>query len=690
MKNSFSIVKIINLITLGFLLCLGCSKEDPVSPEQPDYSNLLQNVSFVPDFGPPGTPVELKDLPTLPDDGMWSLTIGNTSVPIIKSDSSYYTAIPLLFSMTDSTWPIASAAPLDVTLYLDNTGVDTAFVKISIDSLAHSNGAVDSLLQDFVDAATAMRGISLALGIDDTLLQAVCIAMDEIIQTGDNSLSAIIHGSSPIVGGDTLPKDLFSAMLVSSGTSELISRWSDSLRSMARAAPSFISKSTEISSLNDEGLAYRMQLYSLLSDFASITVGETALTWNKVSAVLGAAGIAFPPLGSIEFIVSFIISELDFILNKIAVALFPAEITSFDLDLYDHELKTGDTTEAIVHISARNNPPNITPLDIVTQIVNAMGLADWIRSRGEPSRYLPANFEEIVQNLTMWLIGVINNVLGTHFNAGTMLDVSLPTITYDSVLVRNPQLIDLLSPDYSKIEPMTESINGRAKDSTGNVTLMMATQSPGPNTLIHPILAAAGYAGGAFGNDYYTSNADTIEIVADLVLEVSLPSPIEPEGAAVLYVRAGIRRSDSTITYKPDIDIAVSIAGGTAEETSGVTDVDGIFTTVIHPSTGAVSVVAEVTATERSGVTESKTVTAEVQDHCRIIQFIHNVYYDGNIHYPLEVICDEPQTRTYFQAVQLPNEYSLYPVTAFTRMVDGTSMEGLSGAIQGFHGTQYI
>ena len=678
------------LVVLCMLTFFSCGGKNSVGTGEDTYSDLLKNVIFVPDSGPPGTPIRLVNLPHLPEDGLWSLSIGNISVPIIKSDSGYYTSIPLLFSEADSTWPTASISPLDVILYLDSIGVDTAFGKITVDSLTHANGAVDSLIQDFLDAAIAIRDISQSLGIEDTLLQAVCMAMDEIILTGDNSLYAIIHGTSPTVGNDALPEDLFSAMLVSSGTSELISRWSDSLQAIQQSASTYRrNKSMVLSSIDDEGLAYRMQMYSLLSDFSSIAVGQTALTWNQVSAVLGGAGIAFPPLGTVEFIVSFVVAELDFLFNKIALALLPSEITSFDLDFRNHQLKTGDTTEAVVYISARNNPPNITPLDIVTQIVNGMGLAEWIHGLGGPRRLLASNFNEVILNITTWFIGVVNNVLGTYFNAPTMLDVSLPSIMYDSVLVQNPQLIDLLSPDYSKIEPMSESFNGKAKDSTGNVTLMMATQSPGPNTLVHPVLVAAGYAGGAFGNDYYTSKPDTIKIVADLVLDISLPSPIDPEGAVVLHIQAGIRQSDSTITYKSGIDITVSITGGTAEETSGVTDTNGIFTTVVHPNTRADYVVAEVTASDQSGATESKTVTAEVQGTCRIVEFIHDVLITGNMYYSLELICDEPPQRCEFQATWLPHEY-WPPSLLFDWWVDGVSLQEESGTPQGYHGVLYI
>ncbi len=584
-------------ILLSMFLLLSCSDDNPVSPDDNTYSSLLDNVVFVPNSGPPGTPVELQNLATLPDVGFWSLNIGDETVPIIKTDSSYYTIIPLIFSASDSTWPIASVSPLDVTLILDSNSVDTAFGKITVDSLAHAEGAVDSLIQDFLHASDAIRDISLALGLDDTLLQAVCMAMDEIIVSGDNSLSAIIHGTSPIVDSDSLPIDLFSALLVSTGVSDMVSSWSDSLQVVQADASKYQNRQKSLVSIvDDEGLAYRMQMYSLLSGFSSQVIGQTALTWNKFSAVLGVAGIAFPPLGFIEFIVSFVVAELDFIFNKIALALLPAQITDFKLGFLNHEINTGDTTEAIVYISAKNNPPNITPLDIVTQVINGMALADWIHNLGSARRFLPADFHEIVEGLTTWYLGVINNVLGVYFNAPTMMDVSLPEIRYDSVLIYNPGLIDLISPNLSKIEPMSGSINGRAKDSTGKIGLMVTTQTSGPHTLIHPILASAGYAGGAFGDEYKTSNIDTVTVVADLALEVNFGNTITVGGANLLGVHAGYYTSDGNPRWADGVQINLSVSGGSASSTSGVTDASGFYSSMITIDSTADSVVVHVFA----------------------------------------------------------------------------------------------
>ena len=614
-KRTLQTTILFMLITIAMFLFVMCSDDNPVAPEETDYSNLLQTVVFVPDSGPPGTPVELQNLATLPDDGFWSLMIGEESVPLIKTDSSYYTIIPLIFSPSDSTWPIASVTPLDVTLYLDSTSVDTAFGMISVDSLVHADGAVDSMLTDFLNAADAIREISFALGIEDTLLQAVCMAMDEIILTGENSLSAIINGISPIVGGEALPVDLFSAILVSTGTSEMISSWSDSLQVVQAGAARYHAMHLSLAysaEIDDEGLAYRMQMYSLLEGFSSQVIGQTALTWNKVSAVLGGAGVAFPPLGFIEFIVSFVVAELDFVFNKIAIALLPAEITSFDLDYLDHEIKTGDTTVAIVYISARNNPPNITPLDIVTQVINAMALTDWINKIGIPRSLIPSNVAEIIEGLTTWMLGVINNILGAYFNTSTMMDVSLPDIKYDSIPIHHPELIDLISPAISKIEPISGSFNGTAMDSSGKVGLMVATQIPGPNTLIHPILAGAGYSGSAFGNEYRTSNTDTVTVVPTLVLKANFLDTIASKGAGALGIYAGYLTSTNDTNWSAGIDLNLHISGGHLESSSGTTDADGYLGTIVHHDSLSSEIEVSIYAEGKEESVADTTITAQI------------------------------------------------------------------------------
>ena len=88
-SNKSQLATLFIIVTTAMFLFVTCSDDNPVTSTPPDYSSLLDNVVFVPDSGPPGTPVEIQNLSVLPDAGFWSLTIGDETVPIIQTDSSY-------------------------------------------------------------------------------------------------------------------------------------------------------------------------------------------------------------------------------------------------------------------------------------------------------------------------------------------------------------------------------------------------------------------------------------------------------------------------------------------------------------------------------------------------------------------------------------------------------------------------
>jgi len=605
--------KVILINLLSVLAILNCSQKS-VDPEN-IYSNLLNDVVFVPASGPPGTIVEIQGLAQLPADTNWTLYMGGQFAPLIReADGSVYSVIPVFFAIGDSTWPTPPSAPVSVAIHFNEQPVDSVLSAITVDSLPHAPNAANNLIVDLTDGAEALRDIALALDIHDTLMLGTLDAMGEILNTGENSLTAILNGSSPMVESDSLARGLFAALLVSSGMSDLFSSWADSLESTARKVKGAGVFRVSSSSITDEGLAARMQLYSLVKDFGAIAVGNTAITWQKVSAVIGAAGVAIPAVGYFEFIVSFVVAELDFIINKLVIACFPSEITEFSLEFSSDTLNPGDTTCAIVYISAKNNPPGITPLDIIQQIVGGMRLVDWLRRIGLPRQLIQrlGNFDEIVEDVLVWYLDVINNILNTNYNAPTMMDISLPEITWDSVQVHNHGLIDLVSPDLSHIDYRIGSFNGLAKDSTGPVPLQMRTQPPGPTMWLHPILAAAGYSGGAFGDELVLSTADTVTIVPQLLVNATLPSPIMPDASVVLTVETGYATSNGGTRTAAGVDISFDIVGGTAAANSGISNSDGEFTTTVTPDAESGNVAITITATDQYGNVDSTSVSSNV------------------------------------------------------------------------------
>lgn len=615
MKTHHIVLLVSVLIALVILSCSDKST-NPNRPIDP-YGNLLDNVTFVPSSGSPGTIIELHELGTLTGDTNWTLYIGGQFAPLLRETGKpVYTVIPVFYDSGDSSWPSPPPAPVSVSIHFNGQPVDSVLSAITVDSLPHAPDASDSLIADLARGIAALRSLAVALNIPDTLLLATCDAYDEVLYTGENSLAAILNGTSSLVGVGSAGSELFSALLVSSGFADLFSNWADSLEFAAGKMAATHRITPLATDITDEGLAARMQLQQLISDFGTIAVGNTAVSWQQVSAVIGAMSIVLPVVGYFEFIVSFIIGELDFVINKLAVAMLPSEITELSLSLPPDTLHPGDTTSAVVYISAKNNPPNITPADIMMQVLGGLQITDWLRQVGVPRQALDQleDMNAVLLSVTTWFLTVINNILATNYNSPTSLDVSLPRMTWDSVQVFNPGLIDLVSPDLSKIAYLTGSFNGQAKDSVGPVTIQVRTQPSGPTTWIHPTLVALGYTNGPFGDDFVLSNADTVVICPQLVLDATLPSPIDADSSAQLDIQAGYRTSDGGTRWAGGINLFLSATGADLSFYGGSTNSTGQFSVVVTPDGSLPQIEIEIIAQGAMGTQVTDTVYADVDD----------------------------------------------------------------------------
>ncbi len=614
----FSVLLTVILVGLCIFSCSKRPTDSDTTPDYPEYNTLLDGVTFEPSSGAPGTIISMVGLDSLPADSGFSLTIGDEPAPlIVESGQTVRTAIPLYIDTTVSSWPITPSGSQRVVLLYNGVAVDTAVERLTVDSLLPAPiGTMDSVMVKLSSGASALKQIAVSIDAGDTLLMATCDAMDELLYTGTYSLTALLNGTAPVDGYDSSSAELFSALLVHSGLVDVINKWSDTLVVTARIAREFSIKQSSADFLTDKQLAARMQLHDLLAGFGSQVIGQTALDWQIASGIIGAVALAAPVVGVYEFIVSWVLGELDFIINKIAIAMLPSDVTALDLDFYNHEINTGDTTEAIVHISAKNNPPNITPADIIGQVLGGLQLTQWIQDRLGPTA--ARTLRSIIQDVVNWVLGVITNFLTANYNSPTSLDVALPQATWDSVWVHEPGMIDLVIPDLSKMGYMTGSFNGQAKDSIGPIGLQMRTQPGGPSTWVHPLLQAVGYAGGAFGDDLTTSNIDTVTIVGELALEIDFANTITVGGANVLGINAGYLDRNGTPHWAPDIDISLSVTDGSADVTSGVTDAQGHFSSIITMDSTADSVTVHIFAYGEYNSQSDTVVVANVETDGKI------------------------------------------------------------------------
>lgn len=108
------------------------------------------------------------------------------------------------------------------------------------------------------------------------------------------------------------------------------------------------------------------------------------------------------------------------------------------------------------------------------------------------------------------------------------------------------------------------------------------------------------------GEDKYWRPSDR-----ELVVEIDIASTVSPEGANPLTVRAGHREA-GTITWEPDLEVTLQVNGGSADPTSGTTDQDGEFISVMTPDPGAEEVVILAGVTDDEGVTATTTAYVQV------------------------------------------------------------------------------
>ena len=99
---------------------------------------------------------------------------------------------------------------------------------------------------------------------------------------------------------------------------------------------------------------------------------------------------------------------------------------------------------------------------------------------------------------------------------------------------------------------------------------------------------------------------------AELTAELTFPSNIESNGSGELRVRAGYIVPDKTVQWKEGISVSLSVTGGSATSTSGITDTDGYFITTIQHNGISDLISVHASLTESDGREVTKTAEAAI------------------------------------------------------------------------------
>jgi hypothetical protein len=365
------------VLALGMILVLSaCS-----SGSKPQEPNTL---TVTPLSGPPGTVLTVTGLQLTPEqlDNL-ELWVGDQPAPVILSeDGSLSTAIPLFPGPGD--WPIPPSEPQVVEVRRAGQVLGRAEPGVTVTELPQAPGGTEAVHAALLDITSAYDQLWAALPTphpeEAALWEAVSAMLHGLLTEGENSLQAVLAGTAPILEGKAVDVRLLDAVLASSGAKDYLLAYAEAFTFASTEAALHTQALYEPCDGTgaDVDLACKMQIYTVLDEYSRSVVKPTAATYaNTVGLALatvglyGGNGVAL----SVNTIIGALLGVADFIMEKVAPALFPSRITKFELHLIPH-VRVGQQTDSMILITAENQPIPITYLDLAEQVYAMIGLKD--------------------------------------------------------------------------------------------------------------------------------------------------------------------------------------------------------------------------------------------------------------------------------------------------------------------------
>lgn len=509
-------------------------------------------LSVTPRSGPPGTLLTVTGLTFQASDASaLTVTVGGETAPfVVQDDGSLAVAVPL-FLGSDG-WPAPPADPQTVEVRRSGKVAGTSRDGVTVTALQRAPGTTwamqTALGQVASDYDRLWAAVPASLPQELPLRHAVAAALQGLADGGEDSLQAVLNGSSPLLSGAAADPALADAILAASGASDALAAYAAALQGAATqaagAAAAVRSASTagavtpQAGSLlcnasgDDFDLACEMQISVVLDDYTQQVVKPTVAAYGKTvglaAGLLGIAGKEAPAAS----IIGAILSVGDFVMEKIAPALFPSHLTQFDLEMLKTTIDVGEVTSSDILVAAANNPPSITLSDVIQQALTITGLK---------SSSLTDEFEKMVEAAAKFDIGLymglISDYEGAHpgtFPWASSTVARMPALTWGPVQVTNGRLIKLFSSDEDAVQSLPDQLEWKGA-SLGEADVRVMPRGPGSRSKVlrdNALCFGCVYYGGAFGNDMPDS---TTKVTVGSVVLTATPS----QGAAPLSVTFG-------------------------------------------------------------------------------------------------------------------------------------------------------
>lgn len=574
-----------SLILLSLLVLVGCSNS-PTPPEGPAELILSSH------SGPPGTPLEINgiELDGADAEELEAWLGDEPTLLLLSENSSISTVIPL-FLGSDG-WPEPPSEPQTFELRRGDRVIGRSSQGVSVEELEPAPGSTDRVAAALGSVTASYAELfGLIPPLPDTdhagYLSGALAMLGAVTTEGENSLQAVLDGTAPLLAGSDVDLDFIDALLAASGAVDFLEAQAEMLSDTVEGARNRLDAVAGLceGSGEDIELACLMQIHTVLKDYAEVVVAPTANTYAHTvglsAGALALGGVTVPATA----LIGGLLSIADFVMNKMVPGLLPSKIASLELDIEDDQLEAGEVTESTFKLTAVNQPPPISLLDLADQLLNAIGLA------GHP-KGIEKVLDKYLEVAEYTLDVFIKTIQALGVPAASADHLHLPSMTWGPVEVVSPRLVTLFSFDPEVAAPLSqgEGLEWEAL-SLGTVTVEVRTRGAGETAKLlrdHALCRGCVYSGGAFGLDSAAGSAELT--VFELTLSATPTSGrapltttfnwtgIEPRGEPVPCT---LDPGDGSGAYKIDDCLTTTSMSHTYTHTSRLDTAAGAYSAVL-------------------------------------------------------------------------------------------------------------
>lgn len=351
---------------------------------------------------------------------------GQTAPTVLNARHEALMRLPLFYDEATK-WPAPPAGPQDVEIFCKGNLWVTLPAAITITELPPAPGTTETLLADYQQIVADYKALAEALapapGIQQQLFTAIFAALEDMVGgSNENSLPvllAALQRTEPDVLA--LMDAMYAIGAIDETTAafrERVQQWRSEAEASgsasstlpaspsqsgqswppASAPPSFTPKDNVLMLgfpivMSDTALSTAMYLYDDIRDFSEAFIADTASEFSTVEGVL-----SIFIKSKTAAVTSAVLFFLDYIMNKLVVSALPATLDTIDFQIQTAQLANSEVTASSFKLHARNVPALLTITDIISVVLNTIGVAGSDRVPGDEALSWLNTLEEALPN----------------------------------------------------------------------------------------------------------------------------------------------------------------------------------------------------------------------------------------------------------------------------------------------------